>query len=81
MPHLIALGLPIIPSVAHLLKVVLVLLQTSLGDMPLTCGHLLTLISLSAYGKHPVVALLTRVIVVVVLNIYLVVHVVHVLLL
>lgn len=80
MPHLISLLLPIL-SIAHLLKVILVLLETSLGYMSLPCGVLLALVALTADRHHPVVALLPRIVVVVVLDVNLVVYVVHVLLL
>ena len=77
MPHLVALALPV-ASIAHLLEVVLVILETSLGYMSLASGGLLRLISLSAHSKH---AILTFPIIVIILDIDLVINVVHVLLL
>lgn len=80
MPHLISLLLPIL-SIAHLLKVILVLLETSFGYMSLPRRILLALVALAADRHHPVVALLARIVVIVVLDVNLVVDVVHVLLL
>ena len=74
MPHLASLGLPL-ASIAHLLEVVLVILETSLRHMPVPPRHLLRLVDLSAHGQH------AAPIVVVVLHVYLVIDVVHVLLL
>ena len=76
-PHLVALALPV-ASIAHLLEVVLVILKTSLGHMSLARGCLLRLISLPAHCKH---AVLTFPVIVIVLDIYLVINVVHMLLL
>ena len=80
MSHFAALVLAII-GVTHLLEVILVVIQAGLGYMPLIARDLLALVALSADRQHPVVTLLARVIVIVVLNVYLVVDVVHVLLL
>lgn len=70
-----------IASMAHLLKVILVLLDTSLRDVPLVTGRLTALVCLSANGQHPIITLLSRVVIIVVLDVYLVIDVVHVLLL
>ena len=77
MPHLVTLVLPV-TSIAHLLKVVLVILETSLGYMSLASGGLLRLVSLPAHSQH---AVLTFPIIVIILDVDLVINVVHVLLL